>query len=178
VDFKGAVAGVRCAMPRIPAASPYLLAARRTDNRNMGRLSTNEVDALLEALDDEYKAWATYDGVIRDFGDIRPFINIREAEARHIDALLGLFLDYGLTPPDNDWTGRVPRFHDVRSACVAAVQGEIANAELYERLLESTENPEILDVYRNLMEASQQRHLPAFQRCLNRGHSSARRDTR
>ncbi len=68
-------------------------------------LSRTEVHALNEALDDEYKAWATYDQVIDDFGPIRPFINIRDAEARHIDALLGIFGEYGLEPPDSAWIG-------------------------------------------------------------------------
>ncbi len=46
-----------------------------------------EVNALLEALDDEYKAAVTYAQVIDDFGPIRPFVNIIEAERRHIEAL-------------------------------------------------------------------------------------------
>ena len=54
----------------------------------MTSLSQAEINALLEALDDEYRAWSTYDQVLRDFGDVRPFINIREAEARHIETLL------------------------------------------------------------------------------------------
>jgi hypothetical protein len=54
-------------------------------------LNDTEVRALHEALDDEYRAWATYDQVIHDFGPERPFINIREAEARHIEALRSLF---------------------------------------------------------------------------------------
>lgn len=134
----------------------------------MARLSTPEIDALHEALDDEYKAWATYDLVIRDFGPIRPFINIRDSESRHIDALCRIFQDYGLTPPDNAWVGRAPRYDSVRAACAAAVQAEIDNADLYQRIMASTERPDILGVFRNLHEASQQRHLPAFRRCLQR----------
>jgi hypothetical protein len=143
----------------------------------MGTLSAKEVDGLLKALDDEYKAWATYDGVIRDFGEIRPFINIRGAEGRHIDALVALFRAYELTPPANSWPGNVERFDSVRSACAAAVQGEIDNAGLYERLLQSTDRPDIQRVYRNLMDASQKRHLPAFQRCMERSKSPSWRDS-
>ena len=43
---------------------------------------------LTEALNDEYKARATYQLVTRTFGEIRPFINIVEAENRHIQALI------------------------------------------------------------------------------------------
>lgn len=50
----------------------------------MSELSSNEVSALFEALDDELQAWAIYDQVIADFGEVMPFLNIRDAEARHI----------------------------------------------------------------------------------------------
>jgi hypothetical protein len=56
----------------------------------MSELSHPEITALNEALDDEYQAWATYDQVITDFGDVMPFVNIRASEARHIDALIML----------------------------------------------------------------------------------------
>ena len=134
----------------------------------MSCLSEYEVDALHESLDDEFKAWATYDRVIDDFGPIRPFINIRDAEARHIDALRRVFHEYGLTPPENTWMGKTPHYESVAAACAAAVQAEIENAELYRRISQATERPDILNVFRNLCDASQQRHLAAFRRCLQR----------
>lgn len=134
----------------------------------MTHLSTKEIAALHDALDDEYKAWATYDQVIDDFGPIRPFINIRDAEARHIDALLQVFDDYGLTAPANNWIGRAPHYEDVEAACAAGVEAEIENAELYDRIIQGTTRPDIQVVYRNLRDASQERHLPAFQRCVER----------
>lgn len=138
------------------------------DNDHVTDLTNKEMSALQEALDDEYKAWATYDQVIQDFGPIRPFINIRDSESRHIDALHQIFRDNGLTPPGNTWIGNAPRYESVTSACEAAVEAEIDNAALYERIMLSTERPEILTVFRNLHNASQERHLPAFQRCLQR----------
>jgi len=134
----------------------------------MSTLDESEISALHAALDDEYQAWATYDQVIRDFGLLRPFSNIRDAEARHIDALLGLFERYGVPVPTNPWPGRVERYPSLHEACVAAVAAEIANAALYARLLASTTRPDILAVFGNLQEASQQRHLRAFQRCVER----------
>jgi len=131
-------------------------------------LDQSEIAALNAALDDEHHAWATYDQVIRDFGLVRPFSNIRDAEARHIDALLGLFERYGVPVPANPWPGRVERYPSLHDACVAAVAAEIANGALYERLLASTTRPDILAVFGNLQEASQQRHLRAFQRCVER----------
>ena len=135
----------------------------------MSALDDAEIAALHAALDDEFQAWATYDQVIRDFGAARPFVNIRDAEARHIGALARLFERYGLPLPDNTWPGRVPRFESVRHACEAGIAAEVANAVLYERLRAATRRPDILAVFGNLLEASQLRHLPAFERCAQRG---------
>lgn len=135
----------------------------------MSELKQNEIDALLEALEDEYRAWATYDQVVHDFGEVRPFINIREAEARHIEALSALFSSYGLVLPENSWPGRVTRYESLQEACEAGIAAEIENGKMYERLLKSTKKQDILGVFRNLQEASQQRHLAAFKRCAGRG---------
>jgi hypothetical protein len=134
----------------------------------MTTLNEIEAAALHEALDDEYHAWATYDQVLRDFGLVRPFSNIRDAEARHIEALMQLFTQHGLAVPPNPWPGRVERYPSMHDACAAAVEAEIANAALYERLLASTDRSDILSVFRNLRDASQERHLPAFRRCVER----------
>lgn len=134
----------------------------------MSALSEQEVTALREALDDEYHAWTTYDQVIGDFGEVRPFINIRAAEGRHIEALLGLFHRYGVEEPPNPWPGRVRRYRSLEEACSDAVTAEIENAALYDRLMASTRRPDLLAVFGKLREASQQRHLPAFRRCLAR----------
>jgi hypothetical protein len=73
-------------------------------------LDDTEVEALKDTLDDEYKSRETYAQVIRDFGEVRPFINIVEAEARHVSALLNLFEKYSVSPPANRWGERRPVF--------------------------------------------------------------------
>jgi hypothetical protein len=130
----------------------------------MSDLTEQEARALVEALDDEYKAWTTYDRVIADFGEARPFSTIRESEGRHISALRALFERYGLAVPQNSWPGKVPRYPSLQAACEAGVEAEIANGAMYERLLAATQRADIVTVLRNLQEASQQRHLPAFRR--------------
>ena len=130
-----------------------------------GPLSGEEVRGLLMALNDEYHAWAVYDQVIQDFGQVRPFVNIQRAEATHMDALEALFAAYGLPVPENPWPGNVAGFESVQAACVAGVEAEILNAELYDRLFASTEREDILTVYRSLQAASNDKHLPAFQNC-------------
>ena len=107
--------------------------------------------------------------MIRDFGDVRPFVNIVEAEARHFAALLFFFEKYGITSPANRWAAKPPRFPNLHDACVVAVQVEIDNVKLYDRALESTQRPDILAVYQALQSASLDRHLPAFRRCAEGG---------
>lgn len=136
-------------------------------------LDDQEVQALLAALDDEYKSHATYAQVLLDFGPVRPFINIVEAEARHIAALVALLERYRLPVPPNPWSGKTPRYQSVEAACVAAVRAEIDNAALYDRLLASTRRPDILAVFQALRSASQDSHLAAFQRCAQRSAGGA-----
>lgn len=131
-------------------------------------LSEAEQQGLRDALDDEYKSFAIYAQVVADFSPVGPFVNIVEAEARHFSALRALFAEYGITPPKDRWRGAAPRFASVHAACEAAVQGEIDNVAIYDRVLQSTARADIIAVYRGLREASLYRHLPAFRHCVER----------
>lgn len=125
--------------------------------------------ALVEALEDEYKARATYRLILKQFGAVRPFLNIVESEERHIQALLPLFQKYGIPIPADDWAERVPVPPSLSAACQAGVQAEIENAAMYKRLLDlTTAYPDVQRVFLNLHHASQANHLPAFQRCVER----------
>lgn len=127
-------------------------------------------NALIEALDDEYKARATYRLILSQFGAVRPFVNIVESEERHIRALIPLFHKYGFSVPDDTWQGRVTIPASVQEACQEGVKAEIENAAMYQRLLSlTTDYPDVQTVFLNLQRASQTKHLPAFQRCAARG---------
>lgn len=133
--------------------------------------STANFDALCEALDDEYKARATYRAVIGRFGPVLPFANIVHSEQRHIDALKSLFAARGWTAPADRWNGKVAAPDSVIEACRTGVQAEIDNVALYDRLTAMTDDSEINVVFDALRRASAERHLPAFQRHLDgRGH--------
>jgi hypothetical protein len=130
-----------------------------------GDLSESEVEALLLALDDEYKAWSIYDQVIAHFGAVRPFSSIQKAEESHIAALTTLLERYGVDVPANEWPGNVPTFDSLAEACEAGVQAETDNAALYDQLLGTVDNSDIVWVFTSLQQASEIRHLPAFERC-------------
>jgi hypothetical protein len=135
------------------------------DIADLDDLSASEVEALQMALDDEYRAWSVYEQVISDFGAVRPFTSIQKAEENHIAALVTLFDRYGLDVPVNEWAGSMPSFDTLAEACEAGVQAEIDNAGLYAQLFDMVDNPDIVQVFTSLQQASQTKHLPAFERC-------------
>lgn len=130
-----------------------------------GELKKEEVEGLLLALNDEYLATAVYEQVNKDFKDPLPFVNIVEAEKRHAERLKALFAAYKIPVPENPWTGSAAKFKSVADACKAGVEGEIVNRQLYDKLFKSTAREDILIVYRALQRASDENHLPAFERC-------------
>lgn len=132
-------------------------------------LSADEIHALNVAIQDEYMSRATYARVIADFGEVRPFINIIQAENRHIDALTVLFNRYGVPIPEDTWPTRVPAYGSAKEACAAAVTAEVENGALYDTIMPKVEHADLIHVMTNLRDASIQRHLPAFQRCAEGG---------
>jgi len=132
-----------------------------------GNLSGDVKTALLEAINDEYKAHALYEKTIAKLGLVRPFSMIIRAEEQHISSLKSLFDKYGLEIPADDWAGKVSAENTLQQACRAGVDAEIANAKLYkDKLLPMAEGYEdIQAVFTNLMNASQEKHLVAFERC-------------
>ena len=71
----------------------------------------------------------------------------------------------GMDVPPNEWTGSVPTFDSLGEACAAGVEAEIENADLYDRLLDMVDNPDVIRVFTALQQASLTKHLPAFERC-------------
>jgi hypothetical protein len=133
------------------------------------QLDEQTQQALIDAINDEYMARATYQKVIDQFGPIRPFTNIIKAEETHIQYLLPLFEKYGVEVPEDNWSDKVPSFSSVQEALEAGVQAEIANAGMYDEFFKTVKEEDILSVFTLLRDASQDKHLPAFERAAGRG---------
>lgn len=131
-------------------------------------ISESEIEALSLAINDEYKARATYQRVINKFGDVKPFSNIINSESNHIAELINIYNKYALTIPEDDWLDKVPVFSSVEEACQAGVDAEVENAALYEELFSMVDNQDIIAVFNSLKSASENNHLPAFERCSAR----------
>ena len=123
---------------------------------------------LLDALDDERKAEATYAAVIEKFGPVRPFVNIISAERRHAAAVENQMDRLGFEIPENPWQEGVDAPASLAIACEQAVQAEIENVALYERLIPLITDSGVRHVFERLRDASRDNHLPAFRRHLAR----------
>lgn len=133
-------------------------------------------EALTAALDDEYRARATYRAVLEAFGEVFPFANIVESEERHIQALRRLCERYGVSIPVDSWPSLISAPGSLEAACEAAVEAERENGVLYERLLEAArDRADVEETFRRLLSASQDNHLPAFERALERERRGAGR---
>jgi hypothetical protein len=125
------------------------------------------VGVLNEAIEDEYKALTLYQKVTDKLGMVRPFSMIMGAEEQHIASLKAIFDKYGLEIPKNNWAGKITVPNTLKESCQLGVEAEIANASLYkEKLLPLVSSHEdITLVFTSLMNASEQKHLPAFEKC-------------
>ncbi len=140
-------------------------------------LPASVVEAMDLALVDERQAHRTYTDILDVFGEVRPFSNIVHAEARHIEALLSLYSAYSVpVPADESIYDPDIAALSLKALCEKGVAAEIENVRLYdEELLPAVSAyPEIAAVFTNLRNASADRHLSAFQRCVDRGGQPGR----
>ena len=129
--------------------------------------------AAWEALmspDGEYAAYAAYSAVIEEFGQVEPYVAIRAAELRHVEALTRQLERRGVTVPENPFLGEVPAPADLATAATAWADGEVANVALYDELLtQVTDDATLTRVLTNLRRASLEMHLPAFRAAADSG---------
>ena len=131
-------------------------------------LTEAEKTALNGAIEDEYKARATYNKILDTFGEVMPFAHIVNAEGRHVEALAYLHTRYGVAIPEDTWAEKIPTYATLKEAAEASVQAEVDNGALYDGLMKDVTNVEVTNVFKALQFATMEHHLPAFQRLLDR----------
>ena len=172
---KGFIVGVTLAALSIGSVAA-LSACSTLWNENAAAqvvLGAEAQEAVLEALvgpEGEYAAYATYTAILDVYGQVNPFANIMASEAKHIDALKRVLDSYGVAYPDeNPYLGVVEAPASLAAAAQAGVDAEIANVALYEEQLAAVADyPDIVEVFVSLQAASQENHLPAFERAAAR----------
>ena len=135
--------------------------------RASGDLTPEAKQALVETLagpDGEFAAHALYTAILKKFGDVQPYANIREAETRHIQALKRQFEKYGVAIPEDKFAGKVTPPETLLQAAKDGIEAEKKNVALYDGYLAAVKiYPDLTQVFTNLRSASLQGHLPAFQ---------------
>ena len=130
--------------------------------------------ALLAALDDEYRAEATYQAVLYKHGEVRPFSNIILAEQRHQQMAKAALDRRGWAYGANPYSGKIKAPATLLEACQIGVQAEVENIALYDRLLPTIDDAAARELLTKLQWASRENHLPAFERCVARGGTPGR----
>ena len=123
-------------------------------------------DMLTYAIQDEYMAQATYDYIISEFGNNRPFSNIINSEANHIELLKPLLEKYASIPTNNA-KDIILNFETIQEAYKAGVAAEIDNIKMYETFLSKELPDDVKVVFTELLNASKN-HLQAFSRKISR----------
>jgi len=128
-------------------------------------LDAAEQAALNEAILEEYGALNFYNAVMTQYGNVLPSSRSACSEAQHVRVLCQIFARYGLAVPANPGLSSTPTFATLADACQADVDAEITDAALYDELRKVTDNPDLVQVYKNLQVTSLNSHLPAFEAC-------------
>ncbi len=131
---------------------------------SVDRLELTTAEVLVLAYEDERRAEAFYAAVIARHGEVRPFINIVQAERRHRAMLEPLLERFGVPRPEGEV--EVPEVPEtLRACCEAGIRAEEENIALYDRLLPAIEDEAVRAAVERLQWASRERHLVAFRRC-------------
>jgi hypothetical protein len=154
----------------ILAAGALAFAEAAEDYGARGALRTEElslVGMLTYALQDEYLARAEYEGIMEEYGAMRPFSNIIRSEERHIEWLVELFDAYDLPLPGDDSEAHVVIPDELETAFEIGVQAEIDNIAMYDRFLAEELPADVEEIFERLKSASEN-HLRAFESNLKR----------
>ena len=120
---------------------------------------------LVYAIEDEYSAYAEYEYILANFDVTKPFSNIINAEASHIEMLLPLFETYEISVPYNDSENHLLPVIDIADTFRTGVIAEILNIDMYNLFLEQDLPDDVRDVFIALRDASM-KHLEAFEKNL------------
>jgi len=110
---------------------------------------------------------ATYQAVLDKFGSVAPFSNIVQSEATHIAALERLFNAYGCLSAGYV-CGQCPAPATLKDAALTGVEARESECGDVRWLPDYVQEPDVRAVFAQLRNASQAKHLPAFQNALSR----------
>ena len=103
--------------------------------------------------------------ILDNFDVTKPFSNIINAEASHVEMLLPHFETYELLVPYNDAQNHLLHVIDIEDTFRTGVLAEILNIDMYNLFLEQELPDDVRDTFIALRDASI-KHLVAFEKNL------------
>ena len=121
-------------------------------------------EMLTYAMQDEYDALASYQAIVAQYGEVRPFTNLIVAETTHISLLTPLFETYGVALVNGPSSSEIVVPATLTESLTLGREAELANIAMYEKFLASDLLPEDVQVVFEQLLAASNRHLNALSR--------------
>jgi len=125
-----------------------------------------EHSGLRDALKFEYRSLETAEEAISVLGEVEPFVSVRDDKLENI-ALLRKFFEVHelINEPTNIWDGKLSVPSELSGLCYT---GKIAEQQLvgvYDNMLRTAENPQLVKVLEHNRFLANDKHLPAYEAC-------------
>lgn len=129
-------------------------------------ISPQARQALIDATTSEFKALATYQAVVKKFGDERPFASwIRSGPERIDENLKPLFAKYGVAVPAMPDPTKVAAPASLKDACRIAVQLEGERLVMYEKSLKTIKEADVVEAFTRMRDAARRRQNGVREHC-------------
>jgi len=122
--------------------------------------------ALDVVLTDEYNARAEYQAIVTKFGAVSPYVQLINAETRHIAALSRIYTAFGFALPADNAAAQAVIPSSLEAGYQIGIDAEKANIALYETYLKTDLPDSIERIFTNLQNASEN-HLAIFTAAKN-----------
>jgi hypothetical protein len=122
--------------------------------------------ALDVVLLDEYKARAEYQAIVTQFGSVSPYVQLINAETRHIAALSRIYDAFDFVLPSDTGAASVVLPSSLEAGYQIGIDAETANIALYATYLKTDLPVSIERIFTNLQNASEN-HLAIFTAAKN-----------
>jgi len=152
------------------SGSEYGASAAALAIKNQTPFTVN--DMLRWAVEDEYLARGEYVAIMKKFGVMKPYDNIKAAEEQHLGWLTAEYKTRGLAFPEDGSSPYIVLPSSLKEAAQAGVDAEISNIAMYKSFLSrpemaKAENASVKELFNRLMSASEN-HLKAFRTQLSK----------
>jgi hypothetical protein len=136
-------------------------------------LSADAEAALRDALSapgGAYAALAGCSALVEAYGDVQPYVWVRDDEARHVELILHQLSIYGVEPPEDPYANTVVAPEDMAEAAAMCAEAKRANVAVYDDVLRRVAGyPRLTRFFAHMREESSKSHLPLYEFAAEHG---------